>query len=75
MRAKSLIKYYGAARESHLSHLMRSIRSYEIEARVRHRATWWVPRKYVLVPQIVQSIRRFEKIFTGQRFPIGGPKK
>lgn len=47
---------------------------WEREAKERRMFEWKEPKKSIPV-STVPVIRRYDKIFTGRNFPVGGPKK
>lgn len=56
------------------SDLWAALDAWEREAKARRMFVWKEPKKRITVPT-APVIRRYEKMFTGRNFPIGGPKK
>lgn len=56
------------------SDLWAALDAWELEAKARRLFEWKEPKKRIQVPT-VPVIRRYDKMFTGRNFPIGGPKK
>lgn len=70
---------YDASRDSvydtpSRSGLWAALDAYNLEEKTRRMFEWKEPKKRIPVPT-VPVIRRYDKMFTGRNFPIGGPKK
>jgi hypothetical protein len=64
------VTYYNPPRH----HLFDEFEAYVREEKARQMFAWKEPKKRIPVP-IIPVIRRYEKMFTGRNFPIGGSKK
>ncbi len=69
--AETIIEYEC---RSSFDHLMSSLEAWEREAKARQMFAWKEPKKRIPVPTVHLSMR-YERRFTGLKFPVGGPKK
>ena len=54
--------------------LWNELEAFEREEKARRMFAWKEPKKRIPVSTVL-LIRRYEKRFTGCKFPVGGPKK
>ena len=57
-----------------LHDLWGALEAFEREEKARQMFAWKEPKKRISVSTVLM-IRRYDKRFTGRKFPVGGPKK
>lgn len=77
IRWTGFIQIAGTATDYFQSSCQRVLKALEVaerEDRVRQRESWREPKKPI--PELIfPMILRYERMFTGHYFPVGGPKK